>query len=44
MYKHKLVDFIIEFLEEVDQELNDMKLSINSRARIVAEEFLKAYA
>jgi hypothetical protein len=43
MYKHKVVDFIIQFLEEVDQELNEMKLSINSRARIVAEEFLKQY-
>jgi hypothetical protein len=44
MYKHKLVDCIIQFLEEFDQELNEMKLSTNARARIVAEEFLKQYA
>ena len=37
MYKHKLVDFIIQFMEEVDKEISEMKLSINARARIVAE-------
>lgn len=41
MYKHKLVDFIIQFMEEVDKEISEMKLSVNARARIVAEEFLK---
>ena len=40
MYKSKLVDFIIEFMEEVDKEISEMKLSLNSRARIVAESFL----
>ncbi|KAJ1913457.1 Actin- protein 2/3 complex subunit 4 [Mycoemilia scoparia] len=40
MYKNKLVDFIIEFMEEVDKEISEMKLSLNSRARIVAESFL----
>lgn len=38
--KHKLVDFIIEFMEEVDKEISEMKLSINARARIVAESYL----
>ncbi|KAJ1569397.1 Actin- protein 2/3 complex subunit 4 [Cladochytrium tenue] len=37
MFKHKLVDFIVQFMEEVDKEISDMKLSINARARIVAE-------
>ena len=41
MYKHKLVDFIIQFMEDVDKEISDMKLSLNARARIVAEEYLK---
>lgn len=41
MYKHKLVDFIIHFMEEIDKEISEMKLSVNARARIVAEEFLK---
>ncbi len=40
MLKHKLVDFIIEFMEEVDKEISEMKLSINARARIVAESYL----
>ena len=41
MLKHKLVDFIIQFMEEIDKEISEMKLSVNARARIVAEEFLK---
>ncbi|KAJ1719165.1 Arp complex subunit, partial [Coemansia biformis] len=43
MYKHKLVDFIIEFMEEVDKEISEMKLSINARARIVAESYLSQF-
>lgn len=41
MWKHKLVDFIIEFMEEVDKEIKEMKLSVNARARVTAQEFLK---
>ncbi|KAL7808100.1 hypothetical protein V8C44DRAFT_336447 [Trichoderma aethiopicum] len=40
MLKHKLVDFIIEFQEEVDKEISEMKLFLNARARFVAESFL----
>ncbi|XP_030853801.1 actin-related protein 2/3 complex subunit 4 [Strongylocentrotus purpuratus] len=43
MLKHKLVDFIIQFMEEIDKEISEMKLSVNARARIVAEEFLKRF-
>lgn len=28
MLKHKLVDFIIEFQEEVDKEISEMKLFV----------------
>lgn len=41
MYKHKLVDFIIQFMEEIDKEISEMKLALNARARVSAEEFLK---
>lgn len=40
--KHKLVDFVIEFMEDVDKEISEIKLSLNARARIVAEAFLGA--
>jgi len=43
MYKHKLVDFIIHFMEEIDKEISEMKLAVNSRARVSAEEFLKRF-
>jgi hypothetical protein len=30
MLKHKLVDFIIHFMEEVDKEISEMKLFVSS--------------
>ena len=42
MLKHKIVDFIIQFMEEVDKEISEMKLSLNARARTVAESYLSA--
>jgi hypothetical protein len=43
MLRHKLIDFVIYFMEEIDKEISEMKLCVNSRARIVAEEFLKQF-
>lgn len=43
MYKHKLVDFIIQFMEDVDSEISKMKSSINTRARIVAQTYLNTF-
>ncbi|KAI3660956.1 hypothetical protein MP638_004732 [Amoeboaphelidium occidentale] len=44
MLKHKLVDFIIQFMEEIDKEISEMKLSLNARARIVAEQFMSVFS
>ncbi|CAJ0832438.1 1030_t:CDS:10 [Entrophospora sp. SA101] len=38
--KDKLVDFIINFMEEVDKEISEMKLSFNKRARAIAGSYL----
>ncbi|GAA94351.1 uncharacterized protein L969DRAFT_89975 [Mixia osmundae IAM 14324] len=43
MLKHKLVDFVIQFMEDVDKEISEMKLSLNARARIVAESYLSTF-
>lgn len=43
MFKHKLVDFVIQFMEDIDKEISEMKLAVNSRARICSEEFLKNF-
>lgn len=43
MVRSKLVDFIIQFMEEVDKEISEMKINVNSRARMVAESWLKAF-
>lgn len=43
LYKHKLIDFIIQFMEDIDKEISEMKISLNARGRIVATEFLKQF-
>mmetsp|Transcript_24615 Transcript_24615/g.69473 ORF Transcript_24615/g.69473 Transcript_24615/m.69473 type:complete len:170 (+) Transcript_24615:245-754(+) len=44
MWKHKLVDFVITFMEDIDKEINGMKIAINTRARIVAYEYIQQFA
>lgn len=43
MLKNKLVDFVIEFMEEVDKEISEMKLFVNARARFIAEAYLTPF-
>ena len=42
MNRAKLIDFVIQFMQEIDKEISEMKLAVNARARLCAEEFLKA--
>jgi actin related protein 2/3 complex, subunit 4 len=44
MLKHKLIDFIIQFMEDIDKEISELKIGINARARVVATSFLEALA
>lgn len=37
MLKHKLVDFIIQFMEEVDKEISEMKLFVSSCTAILSQ-------
>lgn len=43
MKKLALVDFIIQFMEDVNSEVSSLKLAVNSRARVVATSFLKQF-
>jgi len=43
MRKDRLVDFIIQFMEDINSEISAMKLAVNSRARVVANTFLKQF-
>ncbi|XP_036597961.1 actin-related protein 2/3 complex subunit 4-like [Trichosurus vulpecula] len=40
MYKHRLLDFVIHFMEKIDKEISETKLSVNAPSHIVAQEFL----
>jgi len=41
--KTKLISFIIAFMEDIDKELSSLKLSVNTRGRVVAHEYLKQF-
>eukprot|EP01095_Lingulamoeba_sp_RSL-Kostka_P001508 TRINITY_DN1210_c0_g1_i3.p1 TRINITY_DN1210_c0_g1~~TRINITY_DN1210_c0_g1_i3.p1 ORF type:complete len:123 (+),score=37.61 TRINITY_DN1210_c0_g1_i3:369-737(+) len=41
--KHKLIDFVINFMQDVDKEVSEIKISVNARARIVAREYLSQF-
>ncbi|GAQ81690.1 Actin-related protein Arp2/3 complex subunit ARPC4 [Klebsormidium nitens] len=43
MQKHKLVDFIVRFMEDIDKEISELKLSVNTRGRLVATEYLRQF-
>jgi len=43
LFKHKLVDFIIQFLNDIDAEIGSMKSVVNTRARVVAQEYLSQF-
>ena len=34
LYKHQLIEFIVEFIQEIDKEISEMKISVNTRARL----------
>ena len=39
MLKHKLVDFIIQFMEEVDKEISEMKLFVSGISSLRCRPF-----
>lgn len=43
MFKTKLIDFIIGFMQDIDKDIKDMKLQQSARARAVARKFLSDF-
>lgn len=43
LVKDKLIEFIVEFVEKVDQEVNAMSIALNARARLCASTFMAAF-
>jgi len=43
MWKHKLIDFVVQFMEEIDSEISQMKIQVNERARTVGYQYLKDF-
>jgi actin related protein 2/3 complex subunit 4 len=41
MIKQKVIDFIVQFMQDIDKEISAMKIAVNARARIVATEFMQ---
>ena len=42
LYRERLIEFIITFLKEIEKEINEMKLNVNTRARIAANHFISS--
>lgn len=42
MYKHKVIDFIIQLVTDIDRDIAEMKTALNGRANSAALEFLQA--
>lgn len=42
--KEKIIDFILQFVQEIDKNISQLKLSVNSRTRAFATEFVQALA
>ena len=42
--KEELINFILEFIQGIDKEINDMKLTIINQSRIAAAYFTNAIA
>ncbi|KAL9647694.1 hypothetical protein ABK040_015183 [Willaertia magna] len=43
MFKHKLIDFIIGFIQDIDKDIKDMKMQCSARERASAKKFLGAF-
>eukprot|EP01065_Artemidia_motanka_P012212 TRINITY_DN1669_c0_g2_i1.p1 TRINITY_DN1669_c0_g2~~TRINITY_DN1669_c0_g2_i1.p1 ORF type:complete len:179 (+),score=52.34 TRINITY_DN1669_c0_g2_i1:103-639(+) len=43
MLKDRLIDWVIQFMKDIDKEIKDMKLGVNMRARIVAKEWFNQF-
>lgn len=37
----KIVEFIIQMMQDIDKMINEMKISLNSRVSAVDEDYLK---
>ena len=42
MHKHKLIDFIVSFIADVQEDLTSMRMLVNARFQLASKELLKA--
>eukprot|EP00850_Spirogloea_muscicola_P010606 SM000063S19996 [mRNA] locus=s63:112174:114031:- [translate_table: standard] len=43
MQKDKVIDFLVQFMEDMDKEVSELKLSVNARGRHIATECLRQF-
>ena len=43
MDRDRIVDFVVQLIQDIDAEINKLKLSVNNRGRAVAKSFLAEF-
>mmetsp|Transcript_98232 Transcript_98232/g.219315 ORF Transcript_98232/g.219315 Transcript_98232/m.219315 type:complete len:173 (-) Transcript_98232:20-538(-) len=43
MSKDRVIDFIIEFMEDIDKEIKDLKIALNTRLRAAATAYMSQF-
>mmetsp|Transcript_5175 Transcript_5175/g.6611 ORF Transcript_5175/g.6611 Transcript_5175/m.6611 type:complete len:173 (-) Transcript_5175:103-621(-) len=44
MHKEKLIEFIIDFMQDVDKEITELKIALNTRLRAAASAYMSQFA
>eukprot|EP00933_Yihiella_yeosuensis_P040697 TRINITY_DN35052_c0_g1_i1.p1 TRINITY_DN35052_c0_g1~~TRINITY_DN35052_c0_g1_i1.p1 ORF type:complete len:173 (+),score=32.07 TRINITY_DN35052_c0_g1_i1:84-602(+) len=44
MMKDRIIDFIIEFMEDIDKEIKDLKIALNTRLRAAATAYMSQFS
>lgn len=44
MHKSKMIDFVVQFISDIDSDISLMKLAVNNRARRTALEYFQSFS
>jgi len=42
-YKHKIIDFVLEFMSDIEKDIKDLKIQYSARTRAVSRKYLASF-